>query len=183
MRSAIPLFHQQETTMTTTLKTLSALAIAAAALTVSLATSNVASANPYRHPGHGPVVQSKPFKVSPIIQKYLGSHPISCLACNLPRPKPTHPHPLPWRNHHDGHYGWYHGYGWHYRPEVVVAGAPEAVIPAPVQAAPAAVPAAAPAAAPCSCLTKQNLPNGGVLFQDICTKQSAIVSPEEAAAR
>jgi hypothetical protein len=168
--------------MTTTLKTLSAFAIAAAALSVTLATSNGASANPFRHPGHGPVVQSKPFKVSPILQKIYGNggRIITCLACNLPRPKPIHPHPLPWRNHH-WNYGGYHGYGWHYRPAVVVAGAPEAVIPAPVQAAPVA--ATPVSAAPCSCLTKQSLPDGGVLFQDICTKESAIATPAEAAAR
>ena len=43
--------------MKTTLKTLSALAIAAATLTaVTLATGSTASANPFRGGGHGPVV-------------------------------------------------------------------------------------------------------------------------------
>lgn len=164
----------------TTLKTLSALAIAAAALSVTLATSNVASASPNRlfGQGHRPVAFGQTHKVSPIIQKYLGGRVFTCLACNLPRPKPTHPHPQPWRFHH-WNYGWYHGYGWR-RPAVVVAGAPAAVVAGPAQATPAAAPASA---GPCNCLTKQNLPNGAVLFQDICTKQSAIASPEEAAAR
>jgi hypothetical protein len=54
-----------------------------------------------------------------------------------------------------------------------------------VQAVPARVPA--PAAqvvqAPCNCLTKQNLPDGSVLFQDICTKESAIAAPPAVGAR
>jgi hypothetical protein len=58
-------------------------------------------------------------------------------------------------------------------------------VAAPVQAVPARVPA--PAAqvvqAPCNCLTKQNLPDGSVLFQDICTKESAIAAPPAVGAR
>ena len=90
-------------------------------------------------------------------------------------------HPLPWRFHH-GNYGWYHWHNWYHGPKVIVTVAPEAVpVAAPVQAAPVA--ATPVSAAPCSCLTKQSLPNGGVLFQDICTKESAIATPAEAAAR
>jgi hypothetical protein len=48
-----------------------------------------------------------------------------------------------------------------------------------------AVPQAAPQASaePCNCLTKQSLPDGSVLFQDICTKESAIAPPKAADAR
>jgi hypothetical protein len=31
----------------------------------------------------------------------------------------------------------------------------------------------------CNCLTRQDLPDGSVLFQDICKKQSAFVTPDE----
>ena len=44
--------------------------------------------------------------------------------------------------------------------------------------------APASAAVPsCNCLTKQDLPDGGVLFQDICTKQSAIAPAMTVGAR
>ena len=77
---------------------------------------------------------------------------------------------------HDGHHDGYHdGHGYyrfgHYRerPEIVVEGAPGTVAVAAPVAAPQAV-----AQAPCNCLTKQNLADGSVLFQDICTKESAL---------
>ena len=34
-------------------------------------------------------------------------------------------------------------------------------------------------AAPCSCLTKNYLTDGSVLFKDICTKEAAMASPDE----
>jgi hypothetical protein len=39
-------------------------------------------------------------------------------------------------------------------------------------------PVAAPAA-PCNCLTKQYLPDGSVLFKDLCTKEAALATPAE----
>jgi hypothetical protein len=33
--------------------------------------------------------------------------------------------------------------------------------------------------APCNCLTKQYLDDGSVLFQDICTKEAALATPDE----
>jgi hypothetical protein len=161
--------------MTTHLKTLSALAIVAATLTVtSIAASNAASARAFRRePGHGPVIRGQPFRVSPNLQRYGSRLNITCLACNLPRPPPFHPHPLPRR---DGRWN----YGWQNRPEAVVAGAPAAVVAVPAQAVPAVTP---PAVGQCSCLTKQNLADGGVLFQDICTNENAIASPVDAGPR
>ena len=54
-----------------------------------------------------------------------------------------------------------------------------------IRVAPQAVPQVGPqvAEAPCNCLTKQNLPDGSVLFQDICTKESAIAPPQSVGAR
>lgn len=91
---------------------------------------------------------------------------------------------------HDHHHG---GLG------IVIEGAPgEVVVPSPVAVAPAVaapvvaapvVAAGAPAAAPqvvqapCNCLTKQKLADGGVLFQDICTKEAAIAAPQTANAQ
>jgi len=50
----------------------------------------------------------------------------------------------------------------------------------PLQISTAATQAAADS---CNCLTKQSLPDGSVLFQDICTKESAIASPMTVGAR
>ncbi len=79
----------------------------------------------------------------------------------------------------------------HNYPGIVIEGAPgEVVVPAPVAAVPAPVVAAratvaAPQVvqAPCNCLTKQTLADGGVLFQDICTKEAAIAAPQSASVR
>ena len=66
--------------------------------------------------------------------------------------------------HHWHH--WHHGYGW---------GVPVAV---GVGVAGVAAYEAAPAAAPvCTCLTKQYLDNGAVVFTDTCTNESAIAMP------
>jgi hypothetical protein len=161
------------TTMNTTMKTLTAIALAAAALTATTGPSQalgrifhgpvVAS-----FPGHGPVVTSGLHHVGPI----------SCLACRLPRPYRP-PHPIWGRGNHWGHWSHYR------RHPVVYGGAPIG----PVAAAPAVATMSGPSAAPqaptgaCNCLTKQELPNGGVLFADVCTQQSAIAPPQAVSAR
>jgi hypothetical protein len=45
------------------------------------------------------------------------------------------------------------------------------------------MPGPAAAQEPTNCLTKQNLPNGAVLFKDVCTQQSAIAPPQNLSAR
>jgi hypothetical protein len=109
-----------------------------------------------------------------------------------------------WDHDHDhDHDGWYHHhwrwdwYGWRAHPGIVVEGAPEVVTvpsgapPVSVSGSPrvsvpprfSAVPqpvAPQPAASPCNCLTKQNLPDGSVVFQDICTKETAFGPPPQA---
>jgi hypothetical protein len=183
--------------MNTTMKTLSALAIATAALAATAMPSSAlpnGSAGGFFGGGHGPV---QPPKLPPVFKRLGGlfNHGITCLACNLPRPfPPPGGHgPVVWPGHGDnwGHgwnhgYGWNRGYGWRYRPEVIVEGQPAAIaVSAPAQSAPAYAPVAAPQAAaePCNCLTKQSLPDGSVLFQDICTKESAIAAPMTVGAR
>jgi hypothetical protein len=114
----------------------------------------------------------------------LGSPPQPCPlttdGCSgPPRPLPTPVGGGGDHGDHDGHhdgYGYFDGHGYRYgyyheRPEIVVEGAPVAVA-VPAQAAVAAPQAVAQA--PCNCLTKQNLPDGSVLFQDICMKESAL---------
>jgi len=154
----------------TSLKTLTLAALAAATLAATAAPSQAL----IRFPGHGPVLG---------FGNHFG-HGITCLACNLPRPS----RPFPVWGHGPrwpvfGHGNWGHWYRWH---PVVYGGVPVA----PVEVAPAAVAAIpGPAVAPqaptgtCNCLTKQQLPNGAVLFQDVCTQQSAIAPPQEVGAR
>jgi hypothetical protein len=120
---------------------------------------------------------------------------------NPPKP-PKPPAPPYWggdRDHdhdHDDYGGWYfRHYGWRYAPPIVVEGVPAPVVTAPVveggpapvvQRAPVRAPMAAAQpvvgpqaeAAPCNCLTKQKLADGSVLFQDICTKETAIAPPQ-----
>ena len=144
-------------TTKTTIKTLTVIALAAAAFAT---TAGPSQALGRAFPGHGPVVLH-----------HFG--PISCFACKLPRP--YRPHPI-WGHGNHWRY-WGHAYRW--RP-VVYGGAPIG----PVAAAPAVATMPAPAAAPqapvgsCNCLTKQELPNGAELFADICTQQSAIAAPQ-----
>jgi hypothetical protein len=45
----------------------------------------------------------------------------------------------------------------------------------------AAYPAARPVASTCTCLVKEYLPNGAVLFRDVCTNESAMNPPAQAA--
>ena len=147
----------------TTMKTLTALALTAAALAATAAPSHALSR---LFPGHGPVVN----------QAFGGPPKITCFACNLPRP--SRPNPI-W-----GH-GWGHGYwGHHYwgAPAIYGGGAAAPMVAAATSApAPAEAPQAA--SGPCSCLTKQTLADGSVLFADICTQQSAVAPPQAMSAR
>jgi hypothetical protein len=181
--------------MNFTMKTVSALSIAIATLAASGLPSR---ALPNERPGEGNITtvygQPKPQpKLPPAATKFgnpnlfkvLGSTGYHCLVCGDPRPQPTGP---------NSGEGWGRGHGWHDgwrdRPEIIVGGAPEVVtVAAPVeQSVPArspamAAPISAQATEPCNCLTKQSLPDGSVLFQDICTKESAIASPAQVGAR
>jgi hypothetical protein len=77
--------------------------------------------------------------------------------------------------------------------QVVVQLPPAPVlVPVPSDVPPVAVPGpttiingntTAHFAAPCTCLTKQYLDDGSVLFRDICTKEAAIETPAQRAAQ
>jgi hypothetical protein len=188
MRRAIPLFHEkQELKMKTTLKTLSALAVAAATLTaVTLATGSTASANPFRGGGHGPVVLGGSHGGSLIAGRFANHLKISCFACNLPRPHPKWSF-YPWRFHQWGYYPWRH-YTWgfrynrwyweHYRDHFGFRGRPGELSLA--AAAPAMSAPAQASAGPQGCLTEQKMPDGSVMFADICKQISAVASPPSA---
>jgi hypothetical protein len=59
---------------------------------------------------------------------------------------------------------------------VYQSAAPVYQAPRPVVTATSAVPVAAE---PCNCLTKQYLGDGSVLFKDICTKETAMATPDQ----
>jgi hypothetical protein len=107
-------------------------------------------------------------------------------------PKPTNgDHDHDHDHDHDGWGRWHGGYGYGAPPVIVEA--PPAIIeappvrvsaPAPARAVAAPQPQAQLQGSPCNCLTKQSLPDGSVLFQDICTKESALApAPQPVGAR
>jgi len=155
--------------MTITLKTLSALAIAAATLTtVTLASGSAASAHPLNGAHRLPLFKGH----------YSG---ISCLACNLPRPQPKWNY-YPWRFHHYPwrNYGWEHRYDrWYwerYRYRHQFGFERPFGMPASVASS-----AAAPSSAgPQACVTEHKMPDGSVVFEDICKQISAVAPPPSA---
>jgi hypothetical protein len=68
-----------------------------------------------------------------------------------------------WKHHHHPHWG------------VVDYGTVDGALDTPVDT----TVNTAVAPAPCNCLTKQYLDDGSVLFQDICTKEAALATPDE----
>jgi len=78
----------------------------------------------------------------------------------------SHHHKHWHRWHHRHHrYAWRH---WHYRNGYVSSGSAGYVAPSYA--------ASTPAPASCNCLTKEYLPDGSVLFKDLCTKEQASAS-------
>ena len=134
---------------------------AVAALGAALLAPTTASAGPMGlkvHP-HGPLgVVVHPHGPMGIIikPKPIGwiPHPIGVIVKPHPHPWP----PISWCK-------------WHYcGPHWVPGGG--TVVTEPIATTPVA--AAPVAAAPCTCLTKTYLRDGSVLFQDVCTRESAI---------
>jgi hypothetical protein len=116
-----------------------------------------------RHPGHGHGRHIPGLNRHIHLRRHIhvGHHRIGCW---------RHPwlcRPIV-RNH-----CWHHPWHWHCRRPVHVVGGYY-----PVAAAPAVV---RPVAASCTCLRKTYLPNGAVLFQDVCTNESAVNPPAQAA--
>jgi hypothetical protein len=85
-----------------------------------------------------------------------------------------HPTPGP---HFGGWWWWHH----HEHPWFVEHGYP---VDVPVGTVSGPAPVSAPAAdAPCTCLTKTYLNDGSVLFKDVCTKEAAVATPNQAQAQ
>jgi hypothetical protein len=91
----------------------------------------------------------------------------------------AHHYPWWWCHHHHHHHH-HHGCGfWFGYPEVA-----EVEVTTPIAAEVAEVPTATPVARDnCTCLTKTYLPDGAVLFKDVCTKEMAMATADEVKAQ
>ena len=79
-----------------------------------------------------------------------------------------HHHHCHWRHGHHFHHRHCHGHvHLHWRRHYVRD--------------PGRYPVARPVASTCTCLVKEYLPNGAVLFRDVCTNESAMNPPAQAA--
>lgn len=74
---------------------------------------------------------------------------------------------------HHGHHHGHHHHRWHPRRIVIYRGHHGGG----ASYGSAAGPSRPPAASPCTCLRRTNLPNGAVMFQDICTNEMAMTEP------
>jgi hypothetical protein len=82
----------------------------------------------------------------------------------------------PHKHHHSCHH--HNCYPWWYVGSDYVVGV-EPARAAVVESVAATVTAPVQRTDICTCLTKQYLPNGAVLFTDVCTKEEALATPEQ----
>jgi hypothetical protein len=108
-----------------------------------------------------PVFGVKPPKPGPVLGVVLPPKPILGIVIN-------HDHD------HDHDWWWWHHH--HERPWFVEGGYP---VSAPVAVTGPIATAPAPANGPCTCLTKTYLNDGSVKFTDVCTKETAIATPND----
>jgi hypothetical protein len=143
-----------------------ALGIAPLAATAATASPNHGTAN--AHQNSNAQSPAPHFKGKPGL---IGGNPISWA------PQPKKPliggDPNTWtpswvyhHHHHDRDWRWWYA---RYRYRVLPVETTNTVV----------APAVTTAAANCNCLTKEYLPDGSVLFKDLCTKEAAMATPDE----
>jgi hypothetical protein len=71
------------------------------------------------------------------------------------------------------HFWWHH----HHEPVLIEGG--ETIRETIHETAHVSAPVASAPTAPCNCLTKSYLQDGSLLFKDICTKESALATPDD----
>jgi hypothetical protein len=160
-------------------------AVAGLGATALVPTSAAARGGGFGHGGgfsHGPSMH-RAVSHGPIVHRSVARMPIKSGLHKVsikPGLKPglqfakhwPHKHPH-WCHHHNCG-PWY--VGWHTPHYVVDVVEPQTAVIERV---------AAPLTSPiqrtdtCNCLTKQYLPDGSVLFADVCTKEEAMATPEE----
>jgi hypothetical protein len=151
--------------------------ILALAAVATLAAAALASTTASAKPVVSGVIVKQPH---PILGVAINPHPILGVIVKPPHPilgVVINPHPIMGVIvHHpddddDGHRFW-----WHHRDRPwLIEGSEPMHASAPVVTAPVAT---APTA-PCTCLTKNYLADGSVLFKDVCTKEAAMATPDE----
>jgi hypothetical protein len=160
------------------------LALAAAAVAVATLAPGVASAKPQ---GPGPMGVSKsppgpmgiikpPMGVLGVIKK--PKIPIDTIGGLLPQHHVLgvvlHPD-----HDHDGPHGWWWWHHHHEHPWIIEQGVPVAVTGPAV----AVTGTGTVSPGPCNCLTKTYLNDGSVKFTDVCTRETAIATPDEVRAQ
>jgi hypothetical protein len=126
----------------------------------------------HRAMGHSPVVHRPVVHRSAHLPIKSGLHKLPIKSGLKPGPKfakhGPHKH---WCHHHHCYYPW-----WYVGPNYVVDIEPETAV---VESVAASVAAPVQRTDNCNCLTKQYLPDGAVLFTDVCTKEEALATPEQ----
>jgi hypothetical protein len=140
--------------------------VATAAFGTTSASANVPMGVVVKKPILGVVIKPQP--VLGVVIK--PPHPILGVVINPPHPimgvvihHPDHDDD----DDHDHHFWWHRDH----RPWLVEDGTPR--VSTAVTTAPTAP------TAPCTCLTKNYLTDGSVMFKDVCTKEAAVASPAE----
>jgi hypothetical protein len=77
---------------------------------------------------------------------------------------------------HDHDHGWWWWHHHHEHPWIVEGGYP---VSAPVAVTGPVATVTGPANGPCTCLTKTYLTDGSVKFTDVCTKETAVATPDD----
>jgi hypothetical protein len=137
-------------------------ALAAAVLGLAVVSSSDASARP-GHGGGGSFTRHVGGGMSGHHPRHIGSlirHRHAHIHI-----RHVHRHGCFWRHTHIGHRHCH----WHPRRLILVSSV--ATLPSVRSTTPG----------PCTCLTKTYLPNGAVLFRDVCTNESAVNPPQQAA--
>jgi hypothetical protein len=137
------------------------LALASGAVFAAALAPVGASAKPMGFkPMPGPILGVKPiFGVKPMP----GPHPV--LGIVIHPPVGPHLGGWWWWEHHHHEHPWFVEGGYPVSTSVAVTGPATTVT--------------GPASAPCTCLTKTYLNDGSVKFTDVCTKETAIATPDD----
>ena len=150
---------------------------AGAAFAVAALASGAASAKPMGliiKPSPGPMGIVKPPIPGLIVKPVFGVKPVVGIIIP-PKPIPgiiIHPGD----HDHDHDHGWWWWHHHHEHPWIVEGGYP---VSAPVAVTAPMATGPAPVNGPCTCLTKTYLNDGSVKFTDVCTKETAVATPDD----
>jgi hypothetical protein len=126
----------------------------------------------HRSMGHGPIVKrSANLSIKPGLHKISPKLPMKAGLKSGPKFAKHWPNKHWCHHHHCSYYPW-----WYVGSDYVVDIEPGTAV---VENVAASVAAPVQRTDTCNCLTKQYLPDGAVLFTDVCTKEEALATPEQ----